>query len=431
MKQTNESQPELYCTSQKIDIDPVSLLDTHFTPLFYWNDPNDLTILSIGARTSITTDGPQRFERVKTQAQQIFEGIHIGSVPPVARPKFVGGFAFHHSPTTNSQWKGFPGAAFHLPKIQITETENQTWVTIVGERSSSLSVETAIDSIQSESRNTQSSFAVENIHHNPSKSVWTDQVSDIISRIDKEGLQKTVLAQSISADLSGTFSLSWTMDKLLQRYPDCYHFAIRQENSGVFFGATPERLVSVSDTEATTDALAGTRGRGSNESEDDALAEELRTSTKEKHEHDLVVQSITDKLTQFSSDIITSPKQIRKLQDMQHLYTPITATISSDTHILSLVKALHPTPAVGGLPPKKALETIRTIETFDRGWYAAPIGWFNQDGDGTFAVGIRSALTNSSTIRLFAGNGIVNDSDPTEEWDEIQLKYKPILNTLT
>jgi len=98
--------------------------------------------------------------------------------------------------------------------------------------------------------------------------------------------------------------------------------------------------------------------------------------------------------------------------------------------VLELVEALHPTPAVGGLPPDRALETIRETEPFDRGWYAAPVGWIDAAGNGTFAVGLRSAVATRRRATLFAGVGIVGDSDPDAEWDEVELKFRPILDEL-
>jgi len=127
----------------------------------------------------------------------------------------------------------------------------------------------------------------------------------------------------------------------------------------------------------------------------------------------------------------TDTRRVRKLANVQHLQTPIHATISEPRHVLEFVEALHPTPAVGGLPPEEALQTIRETEGFDRGWYAAPVGWIDGDGNGTFAVAIRSAIAREQTATLFAGAGIVADSDPDEEYDELQLKYQPILDELT
>jgi menaquinone-specific isochorismate synthase len=123
-------------------------------------------------------------------------------------------------------------------------------------------------------------------------------------------------------------------------------------------------------------------------------------------------------------------RRVKRLATVQHLWTPVTATLSENEHVLSLVEALHPTPAVGGLPPEKALETIRDTEPFDRGWYAAPVGWIDAAGYGTFAVALRSAVARGDVATLFAGVGVVEDSDPDREWDEVQLKYRALLDEL-
>ncbi|MFW5977669.1 MAG: chorismate-binding protein, partial [Halohasta sp.] len=146
--------------------------------------------------------------------------------------------------------------------------------------------------------------------------------------------------------------------------------------------------------------------------------------------HALVAETIRDQLAPFAASVSTGERQIKRLATVQHIHTPITAELAADTHVLSLVEALHPTPAVGGLPPEAALETIRETEPFDRGWYAAPIGWIDAAGNGTFAVGLRSAVATRRRATLFAGVGIVGDSDPDREWDEVELKFRPILDEL-
>ncbi|MCL7418045.1 MAG: chorismate-binding protein, partial [Halalkalicoccus sp.] len=129
-------------------------------------------------------------------------------------------------------------------------------------------------------------------------------------------------------------------------------------------------------------------------------------------------------------EVRVAEQTVRKLATIQHLRTPIRADLAADEHVLSIVEALHPTPAVGGLPPENAWETIRETEAFERGWYAAPVGWFDAAGNGEFAVAIRSGVASDDLVTLFAGNGIVADSDPDEEWEEVQLKYRAILDAL-
>ena len=115
------------------------------------------------------------------------------------------------------------------------------------------------------------------------------------------------------------------------------------------------------------------------------------------------------------------------MPNVQHLYSPLTGTLTADSHILELVERLHPTPASGGLPRQSALSLIRTHESFDRGWYAGPVGWIDGKGGGEFAVAIRSALLRQNEARLYAGCGIVAGSDPQREYEESRLKLQPML----
>ena len=143
-----------------------------------------------------------------------------------------------------------------------------------------------------------------------------------------------------------------------------------------------------------------------------------------------VADAIREQLAPYAASIRAGQRRIRRLATVQHIETPMSAELTDDEHVLALVEALHPTPAVGGLPPDGALRTIRDTEPFERGWYAAPVGWFDAAGYGSFAIAIRSAVARGDVATLFAGVGIVADSDPDREWDEVQLKYRPILDAL-
>jgi menaquinone-specific isochorismate synthase len=264
----------------------------------------------------------------------------------------------------------------------------------------------------------------------PSRAGWREQVVSALERVSSGRLEKVVLAQAMTLSLGADVSVPDALERLGRTYPDCYRFAFSPTDEATFFGATPERLVSLTGRTVRTEALAGSTGRGDTPVEEEWLATELLESEKDAHEHGLVVDTIRDQLAPVASSVGTGERSIRRLATVQHLRTPITAELADDEHVLSLVEALHPTPAVGGLPPDAALETIRETETFDRGWYAAPVGWFDSAGNGTFAVAIRSALARERTATVFAGAGIVADSDPDREWDEVQLKYRPMLDTL-
>jgi menaquinone-specific isochorismate synthase len=180
-----------------------------------------------------------------------------------------------------------------------------------------------------------------------------------------------------------------------------------------------------------TDALAGSAPRGRNPREDRQLALRLVNSRKEQGEHRMVVDFLASQLEGLGlcPQYPNRPSLLR-LSNIQHLHTPIQAMVSGPTHPLHMVEALHPTPAVAGVPTQDAFEQIHAYEQFDRGLYAAPLGWVDTQGNSEFIVGIRSALIDNNWARLYAGAGIVAGSDPEREWAEINLKFRALSEAL-
>jgi len=415
-------------------------------PRLGWVDATE-TIAAGGTAVAVTAAGEDRFASVTRQATALFETIETGdSLPAGARPRFYGGFAFtdtHTDPGRRQSesgedhtWQGFPAAKFVLPAVQFSLTADGAWLTAAAGGPNADAAATARLDRWRERLQALPEFdistppGVRGREYEPSKAAWREQVDTVVSRIRAGDLRKVVLAQSLSVTLDRPVTVTDVLARLGEVYPGCYRFLFEPARGGSFFGATPERLVTVRGDGVKTEALAGSIGRGETREEDEWLAEQLETSEKNNHEHDLVVEAIRDQLCGLTGDIETGERSIRQLANVQHLQTPIRASLPREEHVLSLVEALHPTPAVGGLPPGTALETIGETEAFDRGWYAAPVGWFDAEGDGTFAVAIRSAIARGTDARLFAGAGIVRDSDPDAEWDELQLKYRPVLDEL-
>ncbi|GAA0251478.1 isochorismate synthase MenF [Halobacterium noricense] len=347
-----------------------------------------------------------------------------------------GGFSFHAEHEPGAPWDGFPGAEFVLPEIQLTRTDTETWLTVSARDESPDEVEKTLADLRAElnelpgMRPRGDSPGVKATRHTTAREEWGEQVRQATERIRTGELQKVVLATALEVELNNPVAVPNTLERLRTSYPECYRFLFEPTAAGGFFGAPPERLVSLRGQTVETEALAGSIARGETPEKDDELAERLAESDKVREEHELVAETIRDGLEPLAETVIVASRKVKRLSNIQHLQTPISATLDGDEHVLSVVEALHPTPAVGGLPPEMAKRTIRETETFDRGWYASPIGWFDANGDGEFAVGIRSGVTADSRVTLFGGNGIVADSDPDDEWDEVQLKFLPILDEL-
>lgn len=434
--------------SRSIPIDPPSfrsVLQGAVAPRTVWAAPDSAddgtptvsepTVVGSGAAAVLCANGPDRFDRIREQARALFVDAETNT-PEVARPRLFGGFAFHDDHDPAPPWTGFSGAQFILPRQQITWDDDTAWLTINAVGDALSAIEDRIEKAHRWVSSLPDAGPIAEppgVHHHErltDREAWRTAVTASVDRIRAGELRKVVLAQALRTTLESELSVTDVLSRLRGSYPECFGFLMDATGGRYFLGATPERLVSLSGQTIQTGALAGTTGRGDTPQEDDQLARALRESEKDNHEHDLVVDAIQEQLGPFATSITTGERRIRRLATVQHLETPLSAELTRDEHVLSLVEALHPTPAVGGLPPDRALATIRATEPFDRGWYAAPVGWFDADGNGSFAVALRSTVTTHDVATLFAGVGIVSDSDPDDEWEEVQLKYRPVLDAL-
>jgi menaquinone-specific isochorismate synthase len=255
-------------------------------------------------------------------------------------------------------------------------------------------------------------------------------VTRALHSIAEGQLDKIVLAKALDITASQPFNLIGSLQNLRDRYPNCYRFSASCGAGETFIGASPERLVAVHDRQLKTEALAGSAPRGATIVEDEGFAAQLLDSDKEAREHQLVIDFITQRLASLDIQAQLAEPRLLRLPNIQHRHTPITATMPAQGHILDVVGGLHPTPAVAGWPRAIACQHIPQYEDFDRGWYAAPIGWVDTQGNGEFAVGIRSALLKGNQARLFAGAGIVAGSDPEKELNEVQMKLQALLQAL-
>ena len=223
----------------------------------------------------------------------------------------------------------------------------------------------------------------------------------------------------------------WTVLACWQgRNPNSFQFGFQFSPERTFISCSPERLYLRRQNELFTEALAGTTIRGLNQEQDDLLAQQLLDDVKNSHENQLVRQHIVDVLKPLSQYVGADEKaKIFKLTHIQHLHRSIRAELKAGVNDFDLLRALHPTPAVGGLPRNSAMNFIRQREGYARGWYAGACGYFNHY-ESEFSVAIRSALIEPRRISLYAGAGVVAGSDPDAEWQELENKLATILSIL-
>lgn len=266
---------------------------------------------------------------------------------------------------------------------------------------------------------------------------YTRSVESALKTIESGALTKVVVARRGFVNADRTIDAATMLAKLDARFPDCFLFANRPrgttEPCPTFLGATPERLVRVESNDLHTEALAGSAPRGATSESDLQHREQLLSDPKELREHALVVQMIKDAISTLGTDV-TRPErpEIRKLSNVQHLCTPLRATLNPDLGILDAIEKLHPTPAVCGTPRAEALALLRQVEPFQRGHYAGVFGPIHLNGvSGEAAVTIRSALIEDRKATLYAGAGIVSGSVPKREAQETRIKLSAVLESLS
>jgi menaquinone-specific isochorismate synthase len=418
-------------------------------PRIYWESGNvEIEFAGGGAAAELYAGSGDRFAELQGKLDELFSEIVIDSTAPSEIvPRVFGGFSFRDDFIPSGVWTAFPTAYFVLPRYQITRAREtgETWLTINRRSMPFEHSESALDSLVWEFESVvrrveqfaeqpereRQTVCIERCEYPLTREHWREQITDATRCMKAGEFEKVVLARTLDLRLTEPPNLLAALERMGTRYPHTYRFLIEPGAGRAFFGASPELLAEVKGDQLRTAALAGSRKRGGTPAEDSALAAELFNSPKERYEHGVVVAYLREKLSRSTTDLnVPSEPTILKLTNIQHLYSPVRGKLTNGKGILSVVRDLHPTPAMGGSPQNIGMEMIKQIEIMPRGWFAAPIGWIDGRGNGMFAAAIRSAVGNGTQVRLYAGAGIVADSDPDQEWQEIEIKFQPMMEAL-
>ena len=427
---------------------------------FFWRDGRQgITFAGTGVAANLIGYGGSRFAAIQRQARELFSFAETCPTPPdqpafrpeVARPRLFGGFAFREDFVPDLTWTGFHPGHFILPHYQFVEQDGQGWLTI----NALLPPEEdapVVFPLLAEALDAQVELLLRGEEGIPKQGVegpdwdgegdrtgleidyplhfneWARTIERARRTFDSSALQKVVLSRIARLQARDPIRISEMLTYLCAEYPDCYSFLFEPQPGHAFLGATPELLVRVIGVELETMALAGSIQRGKTAAEDAELAEALLASAKDRHEHALVVNALQDILQPICSELtMASEPTVLPLSNIQHLYTPVEASLRTEMGVLPLVEALHPTPAMGGTPRELGMAFIRANEPTLRGWYAAPVGWIDSNMEGAFAVAIRSGVVQKERAWAYAGAGIVSDSVPRAEWEETKWKFQPIV----
>jgi len=347
--------------------------------------------------------------------------------------RYYGGCRFDCYTRPDPAWSSFPNGWFVLPLVELVNRDGRSYLACnhnPAERNSVLQVTHTLAGIVGGKPEKSESYRI--LHHDrlPDECEWARMLKAALDRIACGEMAKVVLASQATLDLDRKAD-PWDLLKNLRLSGGgSFLFGFQPSPDAAFIGASPERLFLRAGREIQTEAVAGTRRRGATPSEDGELAADLLQSDKDRREQEMVAAFIRESLESLAASLDSNSRpSVMKLAQLQHLYTPMRGNLKEGVSNAALLNALHPTPAVGGYPRAAALDAIRNLKSFDRGWYAGPVGWVGADGC-EFAVGIRSLLVRGNSLLLVAGAGIVEGSTPEEEWLEIEQKLKSTLNAV-
>ncbi len=442
-KEKNNKNIKLFSYLLKFDKFQIShLIDSEFVAkktYFYWQilEKNE-EFLGFDQILSISAKGENRLKITGSEANKFegnifsnWKGENLFNIP-----LFMGGIKFAPN-QTSERWSDFNDSEWFIPKLLFIGNNIGNFIVFnfLQNENSRININKELDDrisfleklFEDKNKNNKKANFVNPIFSN-SFNVWKDQVQLALQKITEGKLNKVVLSREVNHKLSEKPSISILLNELSIKYPKCYTYAFKKGES-IFIGASPEKLAKFSNGWIEIDALAGSAPRGKTKEEDQNFEEFLLNNRKNLNEQQSVVNFITSLIKNISEEIYYDKKPIiRKLPNIQHLWTPIKAKLDKNYKLFDVLLKLHPTPAICGTPWDSAQQYILDVEKHDRGLYSGNIGWFDLNGNGELAVAIRSALIKNKDLYAYSGCGIVEGSEPQSEFEESEIKLKPIVS---
>jgi salicylate biosynthesis isochorismate synthase/menaquinone-specific isochorismate synthase len=395
-------------------------------------DRAGFVLAGLGQAAILEAGGPGRFAEVAAAARELGRNAFTddpaedASRPPAAGPVFLGGFAFADEGGSSPEWAGLPPACLVLPEVALVRQGGEARMTLTAVVHPDDDADEVVKRLLGRTGELRDSamplldpdpVARTRVASAAPPSHYEQAVERAVERIRAGELQKVVLAREVRAHAGA----------LREMFPACYCWCVGTPEAA-FVGASPELLVRRDGQRAQTVALAGTTRRSADPSVDDHLGEQLLNSAKDREEQAIVARRIERTLAPVSLWVAAADDPVLvKVHNVQHLATPIRAQLADPVPAVELAGLLLPTPAVGGEPREAALPLIPALEGLDRGWYAGAVGWTDLAEDGEFCVALRCALLRGRVAHLYAGCGIVRDSDPAAELAESEVKLQALL----
>jgi salicylate biosynthesis isochorismate synthase/menaquinone-specific isochorismate synthase len=390
-------------------------------------------LATLGTAALLEARGPGRFTELARAQRELAGRVFAGepeSGPPATGPLLVGGFAFAPDGGSAPEWSSLAPAQLVMPEVSLARYEGEARLTVCAQ-----SVDEALARIEELTPAPMPLLDPDPLERArvagaAPPSHYEAAVERAVERIRADELEKVVLAREVRVHSAGEIDPAPVLDALRGLFPACYCYCVGTPELA-FVGASPELLARRDGARAQTVALAGTTRRSADPAVDDHLGGQLMISKKDREEQAIVARRIRSTLDPVSLWVAEADDPVLvKVQNVQHLATPIRAQLREPLSAVELAGLLHPTPAVGGEPWSAAERLIPALEGLDRGWYAGPVGWTDMAEDGEFFVALRCALLRGRVAHLYAGDGIVRDSVPADELAETEVKLQALLPLL-
>lgn len=406
------------------EISPLNwLMAQKSRPKIFWKNRGDsFEIAGIGVADMVESD-------YQVSSRTLFRRMekYLGD----SGVRYYGGIRFQQAETRSQEWQEFGVFRFSVPDIEVIRDHDQSchiafnllWRGEEEPHSLLQKAEEKLDAMSVEiAAPNELSLRFRDRTDSPQLPQWTSSVEHALAMFQEGWLEKIVLARKATFDFAETLPALQLTRALIDNSSTAYTFCFEAGDDKAFLGCTPERLYLRDQRSLFSEALAGTRSRGIDLVHDLQLERELLSSAKDRYEHLLVLDNLRQAFDTLCHSINEQETvSVRKLAHLQHLHAEISGSLKDGIHDGQIVDLLNPTPAVGGSPRAAAMANIDNLEPFDRGWYAGPVGWVGIDA-AEFCVAIRSALVDGPKLHVYSGAGIVEGSEPQNEWMEIESK---------
>jgi salicylate biosynthesis isochorismate synthase/menaquinone-specific isochorismate synthase len=433
--------------SAKLDLSAVVLAARRPDDRFFCLEQPErdgFALAALGAAATVEARGRHRFRELALGQRDLAARTYADDPaadptrPLGAGPVLVGGFAFAPEGGSAPEWSSLAPAQLVLPEVALVRHGGQARLTLCARADDDdpdALLERALARLEELSPAPMPLLDPDPVERArvsgaAPPSHYEAAVERAVERILAGEIEKVVLAREVRVHSGHELDPAPVLDALRGAFPACYCYCVGTPELA-FVGASPELLARREGARAQTVALAGTTRRSADPAVDDHLGQQLASSPKEREEHAIVARRIQRTLDPVSLWVaVAEDPALVKVQNVQHLATPIRAQLREPLSAVELAGLLHPTPAVGGEPWEAAEPLIPALEGLDRGWYSGPIGWTDLSEDGEFFVALRCALLRGRVAHLYAGDGIVRDSVPAEELAETEVKLQALLPLL-